>query len=120
MRVLVADDSGVVRKMIVRALDSIGVEDVCEAADGDEALKQFFSSHFDLVLTDWNMPGKNGLEVIKSIRSAGFAVPIIMVTTVEQQGDVQDAFEAGVTDYLTKPFEIEDLMVKIESLAIDA
>lgn len=120
MRVLLADDSGVVRKMIVRALDSLGIDDVCEAADGEEAIKHFFDGPFDLVLTDWNMPKKSGLDVIKAIRGAGFAVPIIMVTTVEQQGDVQDAYEAGVTDYLTKPFEVEDLMAKIEALAIDA
>lgn len=118
MRVLVADDSGVVRKMIVRTLQSIGVEDITEAADGVEALKKFFDSEFDLVLTDWNMPNKNGLEVIQAIRSAGMTVPIIMVTTVEQQGDVQDAFEAGCTDYLNKPFECDDLLAKIEALSI--
>lgn len=120
MRVLVVDDSGVMRKMIIRALDSLGITDIEEAADGNAGVQHFFNSAFDLVLTDWNMPNKNGLEMVKEIRSAGFTTPIIMITTVELQGQVQDAFDAGVTDYLNKPFEPDDLMAKIEALAIDA
>jgi two-component system chemotaxis response regulator CheY len=107
MHVLVADDSGVIRKIIVRALNSLGVKDVVEAADGDEAIAKFGSASFDLVLTDWNMPGKSGLDVLK-------AIPVIMVTTEAEKSRVMEAIQAGVSDYLTKPFEAADLQAKID------
>jgi len=76
-RVLVADNSSTMRKIILRSLSAVGVSSAVEAADGDEAIKLFNPGDFDLVLTDWNMPGKNGLEVIQSIRARDANVPII-------------------------------------------
>lgn len=114
MRVLVADDSGVMRKIIIRALNSMGVHDILEAADGQVAVDNFPGSRADLVLTDWNMPGKSGLEVIQEIRAGGSDVPIIMITTESEKRRVMAAIEAGVTDYLVKPFEAEALREKIE------
>ena len=99
MKVLVADDSGVMRKIIIRALNTLGVNDVVEAADGQQAVDLFPNSKVDLVLTDWNMPGKTGLEVIRAIRTTGATVPIIMVTTEAEKRRVLEAIEAGVTDY---------------------
>ena len=60
---------------------------------------------FDLVMTDWNMPNKNGLELLQEIRGGGRAVPVIMITTEAEAGRVKEAIEAGVNDYLAKPFE---------------
>lgn len=114
MNVLVADDSGVIRKIIVRALNSLGVKDVVEAADGEEAIAKFGGASFDLVLTDWNMPGKSGLDVLKAIRATGSKVPVIMVTTEAEKSRVMEAIQAGVNDYLTKPFEAADLQAKID------
>ena len=114
LRVLVADDSGVMRKIIIRALNALGVNEIVEAADGQEAVDKYPKSQADLVLTDWNMPGKTGLEVIQSIRAAGSTVPIIMITTESEKRRVLAAIEAGVTDYLVKPFEAEALRKKIE------
>jgi two-component system chemotaxis response regulator CheY len=114
IKVLIADDSGVMRKIIVRATKAAGVEDITEAVDGVDALKKFQEGAFDLVLTDWNMPNKSGLEVIQEIRAAGSKVPIIMVTTEGEKANVLQAIQAGVSDYLTKPFEAADLAAKID------
>jgi two-component system, chemotaxis family, chemotaxis protein CheY len=114
VKVLVADDSGVMRKIIVRSLNAVGVTDTVEAANGQEAIDLFMSDSFDLVLTDWNMPEKTGLDVVTEVRATGSTVPIIMVTTEAQKGQVVAAIQAGVTDYLTKPFEPEDLRAKLD------
>lgn len=113
-KVLVADDSGVMRKVICRSLLACNLPDVVEAADGAEAIKLFQSDTFDLVITDWNMPNQTGLEVIQEIRASGSQVPIIMVTTESEKKAVLQAIQAGVSDYLTKPFEVEDLAKKID------
>ncbi len=114
MKVLVADDSGIMRKIIIRSLNSVGVTDTVEAANGQEAIDFFKADQFDLVLTDWNMPEKTGLDVVTELRGSGSQVPIIMVTTEAQKGQVVAAIQAGVTDYLTKPFEAEDLRAKLD------
>lgn len=114
MKVLVADDSGIMRKIIIRSLNSVGVTDVVEAADGADAITAFKANPIDLILTDWNMPNVSGLELVQQIRSMGSNVPIIMVTTEAQKGQVIAAIEAGVNDYLTKPFESDDLRAKLD------
>lgn len=113
MRVLVADDSSTMRKIIIRSLLAVGAPGATEAADGLEAVNKFKPGEFDLVLTDWNMPGKNGLEVIQSIRAQDKNVPIIMVTTEAEKSRVMQAIEAGVSDYLVKPFTAETLREKL-------
>ncbi|MEZ6137874.1 MAG: response regulator [Pirellulaceae bacterium] len=114
MKVLVADDSGVMRKIIIRVLNSCGVTDVTEAADGQQGWTHFQASEFDLVLTDWNMPEMSGLEFLREIRGAGSKIPVIMVTTEGEKGKVIEAIQAGVTDYLCKPFEQEELQAKLD------
>jgi two-component system chemotaxis response regulator CheY len=113
-KVLVADDSSTMRKIILRSLSAVGVENVVEAADGDEAVDLFGKGTFDMVLTDWNMPGKNGLDVIKDIRKTNTEVPIIMVTTEAEKSRVVEAIQAGVSDYLVKPFTADTLREKLE------
>lgn len=114
MKVLVVDDSGVMRKIIIRSLNAVGVSEVVEAADGQEGFNLFQTEQFDLVLTDWNMPVRSGLEFVKDIRASGSKVPIMMVTTEAQKSQVITAIQAGVTDYLTKPFENETLRAKLD------
>ncbi|HAC89623.1 MAG TPA: two-component system response regulator [Planctomycetaceae bacterium] len=118
MKVLVVDDSGVMRKIIVRSLNAVGVTDVVEAGDGQEAFEKFQAESFELVLTDWNMPVRNGLELVKDIRGSGSKVPIMMVTTEAQKSQVITAIQAGVTDYLTKPFENETLRKKLDKYVV--
>ncbi len=111
--VLVADDSGTMRKIIIRSLNAVGIKSVLEAADGAQAVSLFKPGEFDLVLTDWNMPGKTGLEVTREIRAQDPEVPIIMITTEAEKRRVVEAIEAGVTDYLVKRFTRDTLKEKL-------
>ncbi len=113
-RVLVADDSSTMRKIILRSLQAVGVTETTEASDGNEAVATFQPGRFDLVLTDWNMPGKTGLEVVAEIRAKDANVPIIMITTEAEKGRVLQAIQAGVSDYLVKPFTPDTLREKLE------
>ena len=113
-KVLVADDSSTMRKIILRSLAAVGVPGAVEAADGEEAIVAFQGGEFDLVLTDWNMPGKNGLEVVQEIRKTNKDVPVIMVTTEAEKSRVLEAIQAGVSDYLVKPFTADTLREKLE------
>ncbi len=115
-QVLVADDSSTMRKIILRSLQAVGVPEAVEAGDGEEAIKLFAEKKFDLVLTDWNMPGKTGLEVVREIRKTNQQVPIIMITTEAEKTRVLEAIEAGVSDYLVKPFTADTLRQKLEKL----
>jgi two-component system, chemotaxis family, chemotaxis protein CheY len=114
IRVLVADDSNTMRKIILRSLQAVGIPSAVEASDGNEAVQIFIPGHFDLVLTDWNMPGKSGLDVIREIRAQDANVPIIMITTEAEKGRVLQAIQAGVSDYLVKPFTPETLREKLD------
>ncbi len=111
--VLVVDDSGTMRKIIIRSLNALGITDVTEAEDGEVALAKFSAASFNVVITDWNMPRKSGLEVIEGIRGAGSQVPILMVTTEAEKRNVLAAMAAGVSDYLVKPFDTERLRDKL-------
>jgi two-component system chemotaxis response regulator CheY len=109
-RVLVAEASSTMRKIIARALSAA----VVEAANGLEALKKFRPGGFDLVLADWDMPGKNGLELVASIRKLDADVPIVMVSTHAEKAHVLQAIQAGATDYLVKPFTADTLREKLQ------
>lgn len=101
------------RKIILRSLQAVGVTEATEAGDGTEAIALFKPGQFDMVLTDWNMPGKTGLEVIQEIRAQDAKVPIIMITTEAEKSRVMQAIQAGVSDYLVKPFTADTLREKL-------
>lgn len=115
MKVLLAEDSGVMRKIIARGLNSLWVDNVVEAADGAIAFELFNrTDDFDLVLTDWNMPNMNGLQLVQAIRGTGSRVPIMMITTEAEKVRVLEAIQAGVNDYLVKPFDQSMLQAKLD------
>ncbi|MHB8974724.1 MAG: response regulator [Pirellulaceae bacterium] len=116
-KTLVADDSGTMRKIILRSLNALGITAVVEAADGNQAVAMFQPGQFDLVLTDWNMPGKSGLDVTKEIRAQDQSVPIVMITTESDKVHVVQAIQAGITDYLVKPFTPDALQDKVGKYA---
>ena len=117
MKVLVVDDSGVMRKIIARSLAALGLNDIVEAADGKDALNVYGDGNgIELIITDWNMPEMNGLEFVKAVRAAGATVPIMMVTTESEKESVLQAIQAGVNDYLVKPFDNEMLKLKLNRL----
>ncbi len=112
--VLVADDDETMRKTVVDALEALGVEKVSQAADGNEALTLFQLDKFDLILLDWGMPRKTGLKVLQAIRAKPSDVPVIMVTATNRTREhVMEAAEAGATDYLLKPVDLEVLKGKL-------
>lgn len=116
MKVLIVDDSITMRRIVVNILNSAGYEDVEEAGNGSEALSKL--AGVGLVLTDWNMPGMDGLTFVREVRkSLEYAnLPILMVTTEGTKESVLEALKAGVNDYIVKPFTKATLMEKISGI----
>jgi two-component system chemotaxis response regulator CheY len=119
-RVLVVDDSATMRKIIVKALRDAGFGtcEFTEAADGASALEALRKTEFDLVLSDINMPGMDGLSLVRSAREDAAIspdLPIVMITTEGGLEKVKEALASGATDYLRKPFSSEQLKTKIAS-----
>jgi two-component system chemotaxis response regulator CheY len=120
MRALVIDDSRTTRIIIGKILQEIGLE-VLEARDGLEALEQVKRNpDVELLLVDWNMPGMNGIDFIRAIRSerAYDGVRILMVTSEAQGTQVNQALGAGANEYLMKPFSKEVLVAKLNLLDV--
>lgn len=116
MKVLVVDDSAVMRKVVIGALGKNGLTDVGQAADGNEAVEALKSDEYGLVLMDWNMPNMSGLDAVKEIRANGQQVPIIMVTTEAEKSRIIDALKAGANSYVIKPFKPETLAEKVQAV----
>ncbi len=118
MKVLIVDDSSTMRRIIGNVVQQLGVskEDFDEAEDGVVALKLFNENTYDVVLTDWNMPNMNGLQLVQNIRGINKAVPIIMITTEGGKGEVITALKAGVNNYIVKPFSADILKEKLDGV----
>ncbi len=114
MQALVVDDSGTMRTIIKRGLSLLGVTDTVEAADGVQALELFKSGDYGLILSDWNMPNMDGLEFLKHVRELNEQVPFIMITTEAERSRVVSAIQAGVSDYIVKPFTVDVLKSKLD------
>jgi two-component system response regulator MprA len=116
MKVLVVDDERAVRESLRRALELEGYE-IELAADGDEALYRIDTeSQPDAVILDVLMPGKDGLEVCRTMRRAGNTVPVLMLTARTQVEDRVEGLDAGADDYVTKPFALEELLARLRAL----
>jgi two-component system, chemotaxis family, chemotaxis protein CheY len=117
MKFLIVDDSATMRRIVANSLNRIGYSQFAEAGDGVEALASFDGS-INFVITDWNMPNMGGLDLVKAIRShpAGGSVPILMVTTRSIREDIVAAAQAGVNNYVVKPFTPEVLKEKIDQV----
>ncbi|WP_166830273.1 response regulator [Thalassoroseus pseudoceratinae] len=114
MRALVVDDSGTMRTIIKRGLSLLSVTQVADAEDGVQALSLFKSAEFDLILSDWNMPNMDGLEFLENVRSINETIPFIMITTEAERSRVVSAIQAGVSDYIVKPFTVDVLKAKLD------
>lgn len=117
-RCLVVDDSGTMRRILRNGLTAMGIEHVAEASNGCEALHILQQHPVDFVVTDWNMPGMNGLELVLALRQnpATARLPVLMVTSNTMREAVQQALQAGVDDYMVKPFTMERLRDKVSAL----
>lgn len=117
MKILSIDDSFVIRRIISGAVEVLEYE-FLEAADGEEGLVVLEQGYQDigLILLDWNMPGMNGLEVLKKIKSdVRFKhIPVMMVTTESEKSNITQAIQSGASNYTIKPFGMEELVKKIK------
>jgi len=115
MRVLVVEDDAQVASFIRRGLREEQYT-VDLAADGEEALFLAGIGEYDLVILDWRLPKRNGIEVLEGLRADGVTVPILMLTARDELKDKISGFNAGADDYLTKPFSFEELLVRVRAL----
>ena len=116
MKILLVDDSRTIRNIQKNVLAQLGYADVMEASDGVEALKQIAEVRPDLTLVDWNMPNMDGITLVRKIRETDKAMPLIMVTTEAEKRRVIEAIQAGVNNYVVKPFTAETLGQKINKI----
>ena len=116
VKALVVDDSAVMRKVLIGALNRAEITEVEQAADGQEAVCACDIEDFDLILMDWNMPNMLGIDAVKAIRANGKTMPIIMVTTEAEKSRVIDALKAGANNYIIKPFEPATIVDKIQEV----
>ena len=114
MRALIVDDSAVMRRVLTGALRNADVNDVDEAANGQEALNAVAGTPYDIILMDWNMPTMSGIEAVREIRARGVQTPIIMVTTEAEKSRIIEAIKAGAQNYVIKPFEPATIIGKIK------
>lgn len=119
MKLLVVDDSSTMRRIIKNTLSRLGYEDVLEGEDGLQGWNVLDTNpDMGMLITDWNMPEMNGLELVKKVRAdARFAdLPIIMVTTEGGKAEVITALKAGVNNYIVKPFTPQVLKEKLAAV----
>ena len=116
MKILIVDDSSTMRRIIINTLSRIGYTDVVEGENGKSGLDRLAQGGVEMIITDWNMPEMDGLEFVKVVRGQNPGIPILMVTTNAAKEDIVEALQAGVNNYVVKPFTPETLKEKIESL----
>jgi two-component system chemotaxis response regulator CheY len=116
--VLVVDDYNTMRRILRNLLSQIGFSNVEEAEDGSTGLRKLRERSFGLVISDWNMAPMSGLEFLKEVRSDGALkdMPFIMITAESKTENVVAAKEAGVSNYIVKPFNADTLKKKIEAV----
>ncbi len=116
--VLIVDDYKTMLRIIRNLLKQIGFENVDEAADGTEALGKLRAKRYGLVISDWNMSPMTGLELLQAVRADAklATIPFIMITAESKTENVVAAKQAGVSNYIVKPFNAETLQGKIEKV----
>lgn len=118
MKILVVDDFSTMRKIIKNILKKLGFENITEAEDGVNALEKLKSQEIDFIVSDWNMPNMNGLELLKNIRGDDSLkeIPVLMVTAEAQKENIVEAVKEGVNNYVIKPFTPETMKEKIDKI----
>ncbi|HDH06264.1 MAG TPA: chemotaxis protein CheY [Nitrospirae bacterium] len=118
MKILVVDDFSTMRRIIKNLLRQIGYANIEEAEDGAQAYSKLKGNGFGFVVSDWNMPNVDGLELLKKIRSDDELkdIPVLMVTAEAEKEKVVTAIQAGVNNYIVKPFTGEVLKEKMDKI----
>ena len=115
MRILIVDDFSTMRRIIKNLLNDLGYTTPAEADDGSTALTALAQGSFDFVVTDWNMPGMTGIELLKAIRADDRfkTLPVLMVTAEAKREQIIEAAQNGVNGYIIKPFTAQTLEEKL-------
>ncbi|MDH5570534.1 MAG: chemotaxis response regulator CheY [Gammaproteobacteria bacterium] len=118
MRILIVDDFSTMRRIIKNLLRDLGFTNTQEADDGLTALPMLQTGKFDFLVTDWNMPGMQGIDLLKAVRADEklSSLPVLMVTAEQKKEQIVEAAQAGVNGYIVKPFTaqtLEEKLVKI-------
>ncbi len=115
MKILVVDDFSTMRRIIKNLLRDLGFSNIQEADDGLTALPMLKSGDFDLLVSDWNMPGMTGIDLLKAVRADPNlqSLPVLMVTAESKREQIIEAAKAGVNGYVVKPFTAVTLKEKL-------
>ena len=118
MDVLVVDDFATMRRILKNILRQIGFTNISEADDGKSALNMLKKQKFDLILCDWNMPEMPGIELLKQVRADDGLkdIPFVMITAEAKKENILAAVQAGVNNYVVKPFTAETISEKLEKV----
>ncbi|WP_240125310.1 chemotaxis response regulator CheY [Thermomonas alba] len=118
IRILIVDDFSTMRRIVKNLLNDLGFTNTAEADDGTTALIELHKARYDLVITDWNMPGMPGIDLLKAIRAdAALAkIPVLMVTAEAKREQIIEAAQAGVNGYIIKPFTAATLEDKLNKI----
>jgi two-component system chemotaxis response regulator CheY len=118
MKILVVDDFSTMRRIIKNILKQIGFENVEEAEEGSQAFEKLKQGGYGFIITDWNMPVMDGMALMKKVRSDPDLkdLPILMVTAESEKEKVVEAIQAGVNNYIVKPFTAEVLKEKMDKI----
>ncbi|UTA49504.1 chemotaxis response regulator CheY [Simiduia sp. 21SJ11W-1] len=118
MKILIVDDFSTMRRIIKNLLRDLGFSNTQEADDGATALPMLKAGDFDFLVTDWNMPGMTGIELLKQVRADEklASLPVLMVTAEAKRDQIIEAAQAGVSGYVVKPFTAQVLKEKIDKI----
>ncbi|HHO58720.1 MAG TPA: chemotaxis protein CheY [Thiotrichales bacterium] len=118
MRILVVDDFSTMRRIVKNLLNELGFTNIAEADDGNTALPILEKGGIDFLVTDWNMPGMPGIDLLKAVRAnAELAnLPVLMVTAEAKREQIMEAAQAGVNGYVVKPFTADTLKEKVDKV----
>ncbi|PCI59271.1 MAG: chemotaxis protein CheY [Gammaproteobacteria bacterium] len=118
MKVLVVDDFSTMRRIVKNLLRDLGFTNISEADDGSTALPMLQGGDFDFVVTDWNMPGMQGIDLLKAIRADESLahLPVLLITAEAKKEQIIMAAQAGVNGYIVKPFTAATLKTKLDKI----
>ena len=118
MKILVIDDFSTMRRIVKNILKQLGFENIEEAEDGVQAYSKLQNGGFGFVVSDWNMPNMDGIELLRKVRSdpALKDIPFLMVTAEAEKEKVVEAIKSGVNNYIVKPFTAEVLKEKMDKI----
>lgn len=118
MKILIVDDFSTMRRIIKNLLRDLGFNNTIEADDGLTALPILNAGGIDFLVTDWNMPGMQGIDLLKTVRADPklATLPVLMVTAETKREQIIEAAQAGVNGYIVKPFTAATLKDKIEKI----